>query len=161
MEKEQIIEEINIVVGELIRNMGFDVELETKSKQDAEGEEDLFVCDIKTQESNFLIGQYGMNLQSLQYIARLLIRKKILEPVNFILDVNSYRKEKNETIARMAVDMADMACIKGETVFMRPMSAYERRIAHMELAKNKKIKSESVGDGDDRRIVISPIGLKK
>jgi len=42
---------------------------------------------------------------------------------------------------------------------MRPMSPYERRIVHMELAKNESVKTESIGDGEDRRVVIKPADL--
>lgn len=157
MEKEQIESQIGSIVTELIEKMGFSVVVETKSVTENGGI--LVVCDIKTQESNFLIGQYGMNLQSLQHIARVIVRKKIEEPVNFVLDVNSYRKEKNESIVRLALNLAEEACAKKETIVMRPMSAYERRVVHVELSKNDKIKTESVGDGEDRRIAITPIEL--
>ncbi|MFZ2193847.1 MAG: R3H domain-containing nucleic acid-binding protein [Candidatus Moraniibacteriota bacterium] len=157
MEKEQIESQIGSIVTELIEKMGFSVVVEIKSVTEKEGV--LVVCDIKTQESNFLIGQYGMNLQSLQHIARVMVRKKIEEPVNFVLDVNSYRKEKNESIVRLALNLAEEACAKKETIVMRPMSAYERRVVHVELSKNDKIKTESVGDGEDRRIAITPIEL--
>jgi spoIIIJ-associated protein len=42
---------------------------------------------------------------------------------------------------------------------MRPMSPYERRLAHMALSENEKIKTESIGEGEDRRIVIKPADL--
>ena len=158
MEKEQIektAQLITVIVDELIKKMGFSVSLETKGV--LEKEVVLFVCDIKTQESNFLIGQYGSNLQSLQHIARVLVRKKITEPINFILDVNAYRKEKKEAISRLALNLASEACAKKETITMRPMTAYERRIVHMELDNNTKVKVESIGEGEDRRIVITPI----
>lgn len=149
--------EIDTIITELIEKMGFSVEVKTSIAENRDGL--LFICDIKTQESNFLIGQYGMNLQSLQHIARVIVRKRIAEPVNFILDVNAYRKEKDESIIRLALNMAEEACANNETVVMRPMTAYERRVVHIELAKNEKVKTESIGDGEDRRISIAPIGL--
>lgn len=155
MEKEQIESEVNSIVAELLEKMGFLVELETKSVE--EKGEALFICNIKTQESNFLIGQYGTNLQALQHIVRVMARKRIADPINFILDVNAYRKEKNESISRLALNLAAEACAKKETIVMRPMTAYERRIVHLELDKNDQVRAESIGEGDDRRIAITPL----
>ena len=155
MEKNQIACEIGAIVRELLEKMGFSVELETK--QSTEKESALFICNIKTEESSFLIGQYGTNLQALQHIARVLVRNKITEPVNFVLDVNDYRKEKNEAISRLALNLASEACAKKEAVVMRPMTAYERRIVHMELEKDARVKVVSIGDGEDRRIEITPL----
>ena len=155
MEKNQIESEIGAIVSGLLEKMGFSVELETT--QSAEKEDVLFICNIKTEESSFLIGQYGTNLQALQHIVRVLVRKKIAEPVNFVLDVNDYRKEKNEAISRLALNLASEACAKKETVVMRPMTAYERRIVHLELDKDDRVKVVSIGDGEDRRIEITPL----
>lgn len=145
------------VIKEVMAKMGFLVEVETKTI-DEEGKETI-VCNIKTEESNFLIGQYGVNLQSLQHIVRLIIRKKISDRTNFILDVNSYRQEKNESIVKLAKALAEEALTERRAVVLRPMSPYERRIVHMELAKNESIKTESIGEGEDRRVVIKPVDL--
>ncbi len=154
-------QEIVRIVEELVSKMGFLSTVEIKRKEEKEGEDgDMIVCNIKTEESNFLIGQYGLNLQSLQHIARVIVRKQLAdEPVNFVLDVNFYRQEKNECIVRLAKNMVEEALTKKREVTMRPMTAYERRIVHMELSKNEKIKTESVGEGEDRRIVIKPADL--
>lgn len=157
MERENLEREVGSIVEEVVSKMGFKATIETKSGEE-EGRE-VIICDIKTQESSFLIGQYGLNLQSLQHIARVIIRKKIEEPINFILDVNSYRQEKNDSIVRLAKNLAQEAVSEHKEVAMRPMSAYERRIVHMELSKDERIKTESVGDGDSRRIVIKPAEL--
>ncbi len=155
MEKKQIEQEISTIISELIEKMGFSVIIEIE--KDADSEFSALVYNIKTSDSSFLIGQYGMNLQALQHMIRIIVRKKITDPINFILDVNNYRKEKNDSIIHLASAMADEACAKKETITMRPMTAYERRVVHLELSKNKKVKTQSVGDGEDRRISITPI----
>jgi spoIIIJ-associated protein len=117
------------------------------------------VLNIKTEFSNYLIGQHGINLQALQHIARILARKKIEDRVNFILDVNSYRQDKNNSIANLAKSMAEQAISEKRAVVLRPMSPYERRLVHLELSQNDQVKTESIGEGEDRRIVIKPINL--
>jgi len=148
---------IKETVEELILKMGFEGSVELRKT--GEEEREAYICDIKTQESNFLIGQYGVNLQSLQHIARILIRRKIQEKVNFIIDVNFYRTEKNDSILKMANSLAEESIREKKAVVMRPMAPYERRMVHLELCKNEKIKTESIGEGEDRRIVIKPVDL--
>ncbi len=134
--------------------MGFDGEVEIK---ESDGESaDTVVCNVKTADSNFLIGQYGVNLQSLQHIARLLARKKTEDKINFTVDVNSYREEKNSSIEKMAEDLAEQAIREKRAVVLRPMSPYERRLVHLVLSKNSQIKTESIGEGEERKVVIKP-----
>ena len=76
--------------------------------------------------------------------------------VNFVLDVNSYRQEKNESVTKMAVEMAEQSLREKRAIVLRPMSAYERRIVHVELAKNKQIATESIGEGEDRKVMVKP-----
>jgi spoIIIJ-associated protein len=157
--KEDNIEKvIRDTVKELLEKMGFIAEVGTSSSLNNE-ENSAITCNIKTEDSNFLIGQYGVNLQSLQHIARILVRKQTDDKINFIVDVNSYRQEKNSSIERLARGMAEEAVREKRAVIMRPMSSYERRIVHMELSKNHQVKTESVGDGESRKVVISPVEL--
>jgi spoIIIJ-associated protein len=150
-ETEKIIKE---TVAGLVGKMGFESEVEIKT-QESENES-MIVCNIKTADSNFLIGQYGVNLQSLQHIARLLVRKITEEKINFIVDVNSYREEKNSSIEKMAEDLAEQAIREKRAVVMRAMSPYERRLVHVVLSKNDQIKTESIGEGEERKVVIKP-----
>jgi len=157
-EKNNFEEAIKEAVHGLVDKMGFTAETEIKKVSMEEGAETI-VCNIKTEDSNFLIGQYGVNLQSLQHIARLIVRKKTDDRVNFIVDVNSYRQEKNDSIEKMAREMAEQAVREQRAVVLRPMSPYERRLVHLELSENAKIKTESIGEGEDRKVVIKPVDL--
>jgi spoIIIJ-associated protein len=155
--KENKLEDvIKEVVGGILSKMGFSFEIEIVKEQESEQENENIVCNIKTEESNFLIGQYGVNLQSLQHIARVLVRKKTEERTNFILDVNSYRKEKNASIAALAKNIAEQVLREKRAVTLRPMSPYERRLVHMELSKNAAVMTESIGEGEERKVVVKP-----
>jgi spoIIIJ-associated protein len=164
MEKETIKEitkeqeeEIKKLIGELVEKIGIGAEVEMENVE--QEDRTVLIFNLKTSESSFLIGQYGVNLQALQHIARLLVRKKINERANFILDVNFYRQEKNEAVAALAKNMAEEALTEKRAVVMRPMSPYERRLVHLELSKDDRIKTESIGEGEDRRVVIKPVEL--
>jgi len=152
-------EKIKEIVQSFVEKMGFSCEVEIVKSQEQEGDEGGLVCNIKTKESNFLIGQYGTNLQSLQHIARILVKQKTEQRVNLILDVNAYRQEKNSSILRLAAEMAEQAVREKRAIILRPMSPYERRIVHLELRKNNQIKTESIGEGENRKVVISPANL--
>lgn len=156
---EDLEEIVKATVSELLEKLGFKCEIEVTRELEEEPAEarEVVVCNIKTEESNFLIGQYGVNLQSLQHIARMLVRKKTDDRANFILDVNFYRKEKNSSIITLAKNTAEQAINEKRTITLRPMSPYERRLVHMELSKNPNIITDSVGEGEDRKVVIKPV----
>lgn len=124
----------------------------------SESEEDgSIVCNITTQDdSHFLIGQHGINLQAVQHLARLMVRKHVSEKVRFVLDVNEYRQQKNQSIIEQAREAAKEAIDQHRSIIMKPMSTYERRIVHLELSKNTDVSTESVGEGESRKIVIKP-----
>jgi spoIIIJ-associated protein len=161
MEKEKINEEtkeeIKKTIEELVSKMGFECQVDVNQIENEEQTDLIF--NIKTKESNYLIGQYGVNLQALQHIARIIFRGKTQNKANFILDVNSYRQEKNESVSSLAKSMAEQAIREGRAIVLRPMSPYERRLVHMELSSNEQIKTESTGEGEDRRVVIKPASL--
>lgn len=147
---------IKKTIEELLEKMGFAAEVSISSSQD----DDNIFCNIQTEvDSNFLIGQHGSNLQALQHLARLIVRKHIPEKIRFTLDINGYRQQKNESIIQQAQSVAQEALAQGCAVTMPPMSTYERRIVHMELSKNSAVITESVGEGEGRKIVVKPADL--
>jgi len=148
---------IKDTVKELIEKMGFIVEVEIKYEQ--EDDQETTICNVRANESSFLIGQHGVNLQALQHIARVLVRKKLDTRIRFTLDVNSYRQERNRSIIKFAQSVAAEAVSEKRSIVLRPMTPYERRIVHMELSKNDQIKTESIGEGEERKVVISPLNM--
>ncbi len=147
---------IKNTLEELLLKMGFSSTVEISAS--SEDEQDGLICNILTKDdSNFLIGQYGVNLQAVQHIARLLVRKKTTEKTNFIIDVNSYRKQKNDSIIDLAREAASQALSEKRAVVMKPMSNYERRLVHLELSTNEKVATESIGEGEGRKIVVKPV----
>lgn len=105
--------------------------------------------------AKFLIGRNGQNLKALEHVLRAMLTKDDRERT-IILDVNDYRKSR----AVYLTDVAKQAVArvrntkKAEALF--PMSAYERRIVHMELAACPDVATESIGTEPQRRIVIKP-----
>ena len=155
MEQEE--QDIKDIIRDMVGKMGIVCEVDSLEVQ--QEEEKTRVFNIKSEESNFLIGQHGVNLQSLQHIARIIVRKRIPTRTNFVIDVNSYRQEKNDSLVKLARSMAEQAVREKRAIVLRPMSPYERRIVHMELSGNDQLKTESIGEGEERKVVISPLNL--
>ncbi len=111
----------------------------------------------------YLIGNHGKHLESLQYVFSLILRKKFEEGVEYrvLMDVGGYKEERNKKIERMALQKADDARILGEPIELEPMSPSDRRVVHMALQVFDDIKTESVGEGNDRRVKIIPISDKE
>lgn len=150
---------IKSTIEELIEKMGFSGKVSVSQDENAEDVESI-VCDIETDvDSNFLIGQHGINLQALQHLSRLMVRKHVPERIRFTLDINSYRKQKNQSVIHQARQAAEDALNQSRSVFLPPMSTYERRLVHMELSKNSAITTESIGDGEDRKIIVKPANM--
>ena len=154
--EEKIKDTIKKTVEELLEKMGFSAQVIVSDS----AEDDGIVCDITTDaDSHFLIGQHGTNLQAVQHLARLIVRKSVPEKIRFILDVNSYKQQRNQSVIEQAQIAANEAVSQHRAVIMKPMSTYERRIVHMELSKNPQISTESVGEGEERKIVVKPKDL--
>lgn len=107
----------------------------------------------------YMIGNRGRHLDSLQFVLQVIIGRKVEEDYDFrvFVDVGGYRKEKDSKLEDMALQKADDARILGDKVELPPMRPSDRRIVHLALMKFKDISTESVGEGMDRHIVITPL----
>jgi len=131
------------------------------SKIDLEGdirvskkEEGTFVIDVTCQDPQLYIGEKGQTLSEILYILKSLLRKKLGEPVYVVLDINNYWKNKEHYTRELARTTADEVSLFKAPKELSPMSAAERRIVHMELEERSDIETESIGEGQERRIVI-------
>jgi len=157
MVKPENVEMLKNLIKETLEKMTFsDFTLGMREEAGSDGENLVF--NVVSKESDLLIGQYGVNLRSLQHILRAMARRRTEEKLRFSVDVNDYRREKISSLADLARNMARQAVEEQGPVVLRPMSAYERRIVHMELAGNDQVKTESIGEGEERKIVIKPVG---
>lgn len=124
---------------------------------------------IESEESKFLIGKLGNNLAALQHILRIIINKKLAldKKIIFTIDVNNYKSDQKKSLLHMARELAAQATAEGKTILMEHMNSFERRLVHLELENFRGIKTESIGEGKDRKIAIKPesiseeLGFKK
>jgi spoIIIJ-associated protein len=76
---------------------------------------------------------------------------------SFVVDVNYYRKERERLIAELARAAAKKATVTNTDVELPPMNAYERRLVHLEISTHPEVRTESVGGGKERRVVVKRI----
>ncbi len=119
-------------------------------------EEKTIHLKIKAEEPQILIGEKGQVLSEIQHLLRLVLRKQILEPFFLNLDINNYKEKKYEYLKELACSTADEAVLSKKIKELAPMPAHERRIIHLELANRGDVVTESVGQGRERKVVISP-----
>lgn len=118
-----------------------------------------FVCHIRIAEgSNLLIGQRGLNLEALQTLARLIVRKSEDGWANFSVDVNNYQTEKTKAIFAEAKEAETKVARDKAAIFLRPMTAFERKCIHLTLADSELVTTESAGTGENRKVIVKPKG---
>jgi len=149
-------ETIESSVKTILQLMNFDAECSIKEQLDTQTDKKNFVCSITTQQdSRFLIGQHGSNLYALEHLIRsILYRNGFTDRIN--LDINDYKKGKDRMIITIAKEAADQAANEKKPIVLRPMNAYERRIVHMTVADDIRIETESIGERDERKVIIKP-----
>lgn len=155
--KPENAEMLKKLIDETLKKMTFEgFSIGVREETGPNGENIVF--NIESNESDLLIGQYGVNLRALQHLVRAMARKKAEDKLGFSVDVNDYYRQKMSSLLELARSMASQAISDKRPIVLRPMNAYERRIVHMELAENKQVKTESIGEGEERKVVIKPVG---
>ena len=92
----------------------------------------------------------------LERIINLLTKKNGIEE-NIFIDINNYRKERENIIVELAKAAARKVLLTKEEVKLPVMNAYERRLVHMELSTRPDVKSESMGEGRERYVIVKPL----
>lgn len=102
-----------------------------------------------------LIGKRGQTLDSIQYLANLVVNKNRDKYVKVFVDSENYREKREETLVRLAKRLADKAIRTNKNVVLEPMNPYERRIIHSSLQNNPYVETYSEGDEPYRKVVIA------
>jgi spoIIIJ-associated protein len=112
--------------------------------------------DIMGRDLGMLIGRRGENLSQLQYMVNLLVNRRHDEWVRVIVDIEGYRSHREESLIGLAERVARQVARNGRPIALEPMPANERRIVHMTLKGLSDVRTESSGEGEQRRITIFP-----
>jgi spoIIIJ-associated protein len=94
-------------------------------------------------------------VDAMNHLVQMVARRRKQEPI--FIDINNYRRDREAIIAELARAAAKKASATKENVSLPAMNSYERRIVHTELAIHPDVRTESLGEGKERYVVVMPI----
>jgi spoIIIJ-associated protein len=145
------------VLETLLSRMGVTAVVECQTKPPAgEGSGEVITLDVSGDDLGILIGRRGQTLSALQYVVRLILAHQTQARVPIVIDVEGYKQRRYEALQALAQRMAEQVKSRGRPFTLEPMLAYERRIIHLTLADDPDVTTESVGEGETRKVVIMP-----
>jgi spoIIIJ-associated protein len=150
------VDDISVMAKEaldkLLSLMGVSGSVEPAAKGSADTEH--LTLDIKGEDLGILIGRRGETLSALQYLVNLIVSRRLKGRVGVVVDVEGYRERRYESLRLLARRLGEQVKTTGKPVTLEPMPANERRIIHLELKDNPDVTTESMGQGEERKIVI-------
>lgn len=126
-----------------------------------ETEEDIYFEITCEEDYGNIIGRRGETLDALQYLTRLFVNRAEDNNKRVALNVGDYRSRREETLKALAKRQANRVLKFSRSTALEPMNPYERRIIHTAIQEIEGVTSHSVGEGDRRRVVITPEGGEK
>ncbi len=126
----------------LITKMGYSGKVEVVSR-----DERKLGLGIITEHSNILIGKKGKNLDAIQVLANVFAGKLGKNGVRIIVDVENYRSRREDSLVRLATEMADLVRRNRGSKLLEPMNPFERRLIHTTLNGYEDIDTKSEGEG--------------
>jgi spoIIIJ-associated protein len=151
-EERATLETAQTVLTEMISLMGLDATVEV-----ARGGETARL-NVKGDDLGALIGRRGEKLASLQHIVNLIVGRREGQHHRIAIDVENYRGRREEQLRDVADRAAKRVVQSGKIIQLEAMPAIERRVVHMALLENPKVRTQSVGVEPNRRIVVLPAG---
>ncbi len=148
--EEVAIEALRMILG----HMGVQAEVEVRPATDEEPLT-LNVQPLGPQPVSVLIGRRGETLASLQFVVNMIVTKQAGRREHVIVDAQNYRQRREANLRQMAQRIANQVRQSGAPIMLEAMPPNERRIIHMALAESDDIATESTGEGEQRRVVVS------
>ncbi|RMH58594.1 MAG: KH domain-containing protein [Candidatus Hydrogenedentota bacterium] len=112
--------------------------------------------ELEADELALVLGRRGRTLDSLQILTSAIVSRKMGKHIRITLDAAGFREKRREALTQMAQVLAREVVRDNVELHLDPMSAHDRKIIHSVLAKNKKVVSESEGQGSRRHVVLKP-----
>lgn len=151
-ERDRLIDVAKDFLQEVFAAMKLEVTIEV------EDFEDSIELNVSGKGLGVLIGRRGQALDALQYLLNLAVnRKSADEKVFFTLDVEDYRRRREEALIKLAKSVAERAIKTRREVRLEPMSRHERKIIHSVLQDNDRVETHSSGEEPYRYVVVTPV----
>jgi len=147
--KEKYADRAKEFLLDVFDKMGIMAEIEASEQEDA------IDINIKAEDSGIIIGRRGETLDALQYLTSLVVNKNSEVYKRVTLDIENYREKREETLLKLANKLAQKVLKSKRSITLEPMNPYERRIIHSALQGYRGVKTYSIGDEPNRKVVIS------
>lgn len=147
------------ILERLLELMELEATVQPQTFHTTNGEERIvspFAFDVTGEDLGILIGRRGQTLATLQYILRLMVSHQLKVWTPIVVDVEGYKQRRSEALQALAARLAEQVRSRGTPFTLEPMPAYERRIIHLALADHPDVTTQSIGEGDLRKVVILP-----
>jgi spoIIIJ-associated protein len=148
--EEDVVSPVVEILDTLLGLMGVQGNVEVLSKELPLG------LNINGDDLGILIGRRGQTLVALEYITKLIVVRRLKAWVPLTVDVGGYKRRRRDSLQKLALYLAEQVKSRRRAMPMEPMPADERRIIHLALADHPDVTTQSIGDGENRKIVILP-----
>jgi spoIIIJ-associated protein len=154
-EERATLETAKTVLDEMLSLMGVSGTVEIASGGETSR------LNVRGDDLGALIGRRGEKLASLQHIVNLIVGRRAGQHHRIAIDVENYRGRREEQLRDVADRAAKRVLQTGKIIQLEAMPAVERRVVHMALLENPKVRTQSVGVEPNRRIVVLPASQVK
>jgi spoIIIJ-associated protein len=117
---------------------------------------DYVFFDIKGGNASVLIGKRGQTLEAIQYLIEKIANRRNGRRMRILVDVEGYLKTRRNNLEKLAVRLAEKAVRTGKPMTIGQMSSHDRRIVHLALKDDNDVRTQSLGNGIYRKLMIFP-----
>ncbi len=111
---------------------------------------------LKGGEMSGLIGHHGRTLDSFEFLMALHVTRRLGRRVPVVLDAAGYRARREKSLLDTARQASDRAVAEGKAIALEPMEPRDRRIVHLALAEDARVRTTSEGEDETRHVVVIP-----
>jgi len=140
----------------ILEKMGVMADVSVRMGEGDENRVQPVLIDIEGKDLSFLIGRKAETINALQFITSLIVGRELGRWVPLQVDVQHYRKRREEELRKLARRIAEQVTGTGRKQVLEPMPPNERRIVHIELRDNPHVETESVGEDPKRKVTVLP-----
>lgn len=152
VEREQIVSAAENFLQDVFAAMGLEVAINVTEEDDG-----AYIFDLSGKNLGVLIGRRGQALDALQYLLNLSVNRTLEEKIHFTLDVEDYRRRREDALTKLAYGVAERAIKTRRDVRLEPMNRHERKIIHTVLQDNKRVETHSAGEEPYRYVIVTPV----
>jgi len=148
--EEDAVSHVTEILDTLLGLMGVEGKVEVLSA------ESPLQFNVNGDDLGILIGRRGQTVTALEYVTKLIVVQRLKTWLPLAIDVGGYKKHRRDSLEKLALYLAEQVKSRGRAMPMEPMPADERRIVHLALTDHPDVRTESIGEGENRKVVILP-----